>query len=161
MCQKQVSRAGTSIITWLCGFWRKLHQFYHSSGLNWATYARCQEILRVTRASACHHTLYGNYWHRLLEIPAIICVKNNITTFNYVCRSFVNMFYCGRNRKNEFKHADMKGVRLRVTSTASLADGHCEATIPVVKGTTWRNNWSSTRNGSRFEHDNRLLSGEY
>ena len=22
------------IITWLCGFWRKLHQFYHSSGLN-------------------------------------------------------------------------------------------------------------------------------
>ena len=25
-------------------------------------------------------------------------------------------------------------VGLRVTSTASLADGHCEATIPVVKG---------------------------
>ena len=31
----------------------------------------------------------------------------------------------------------------------------------ILRGTTWRNNGSSTRNGSRFEHDNRLLSGEY
>ena len=87
-------------------FGGKLHQFYHSSGLNKATYARCQEISCVTRASA----LNDNHWHRLLEIPAIIGVKSNITIFNYVCRFFVNMFYCGRNRFNEFKHADMKGV---------------------------------------------------
>ena len=38
-------------------FGGELHQFYHSSGLNSATYARCQEILCVTRASACHHAL--------------------------------------------------------------------------------------------------------
>ena len=92
-------------------FGGKLHQFYHSSGLNWATYARCQEISCVTRASACHHTLNGNHWHRLLEILAIIGVTSNITTLNYVCKFFVNMFYCGRNRKNEFKHADMIGVK--------------------------------------------------
>ena len=70
-----------------------------------------KEISCVTRAIACHHTLNVNHWHRLLEIPAIIGVTSNITTFNYVCRFFVNMFYCGRNRKNEFKHAGMKGVR--------------------------------------------------
>ena len=28
----------------------------------------------------------------LLEIPAIVGVKSNITTFNYVCRLIVNMF---------------------------------------------------------------------
>ena len=33
-----------------------------------------------------------------------------------------------------FKHTDIKGVRQRLTSTASLDDGYCEATIPVVKG---------------------------
>ena len=65
---------------------------------------------RVTRPSACHHTLNGNHWHCLLEIPAIIGVTSNIKTFNYVSRSFVNMFSCGRSRKNEFKHVDMKGV---------------------------------------------------
>ena len=71
-------------------FGGKLHQFYHNSGLNWATYARCQEISCVTRASACHRTLNGNHWHCLLEIPAIIGVTSNITTFYYVCRYFVN-----------------------------------------------------------------------
>ena len=72
-------------------FGGKLHQFYHSSGLNWATYARCQEMSCVTRASACHHTLNDKHWHRLLEIPAIFGVKSNITIFNYVCRFFVNI----------------------------------------------------------------------
>ena len=36
--------------------------------------------------------LCGNYIS-LLEIPAIIGVKSNITIFNYVCRFFVNMFH--------------------------------------------------------------------
>ena len=97
-------------------------------------YAQCQEISCVTRESVCHQTLNDNHWHRLLEIPAIICVKSNITTFNYVCRFFVNMFYCSRNHFNEFKHVDMKDVRWHITSAASLDDGNCEATIPVVKG---------------------------
>ena len=76
-------------------------------------YAKCVVVGRSARASTCHHTLNGNHWNRLLEIPAIIGVPSNITTFNYICRFFVpvNMFYCGRNRKIEFKHADMKGVR--------------------------------------------------
>ena len=133
-------------------FGGKLQQFYHSSVPNYATYAWCQEISCVTRASACHHALNGNHWHRLLEIPAIIGVKSNITTFNYVCRFCVNMFYCGRNRFNEFKHADMKGVRYRVTSAASLDDGIVRLQFPSLRGTTWRNNGRSAWNGSRFEH---------
>ena len=65
-------------------FGGKLPQFYHSSGLNSATDARRQEISFVTRASTFHHTLNDNHWLRLLEIPAIIGVKSNITTFSYV-----------------------------------------------------------------------------
>ena len=34
--------------------------FFHSSGLNWATYARCQVISCVTKASVCHHTFNVN-----------------------------------------------------------------------------------------------------
>ena len=47
------------------------------------------------------------------------------------------MFYCGRVAFTVFKHADIKGVKQRLTSTASLDDGYYEATIPV---------------GSRFEY---------
>ena len=71
------------------------------------------------------------------------------------------MLYCGGNRFKDFKHADMKGVKLRIKSAASLDDGNYEAKIPVVKGNTWRNNGSSTRNAYRFEHDIRILNGEY
>ena len=44
------------------------------------------------------------------------------------------MFYFGMVAFTEFKHADIKGVRQRLTSTAPLDDGYCEATIPVDKG---------------------------
>ena len=60
--------------------------FFHSSGLTWATYAQCHVIPFVTKASLCHHTLNTNHWHRLWVIPAIPGAKGNITTFNYVCR---------------------------------------------------------------------------
>ena len=83
---------------------------------------------------ACHHTLPANHWHCLWEIPPIIAVKSNVTTFLQVLRFVVNMFYCGRVAFTVFKHADIKGVRQRITSTTSLDDGYCEATIPVVKG---------------------------
>ena len=46
----------------------------------------------------------------------------------------VSMFYCGRIIFNGFKQADIKSVMLRVTSAASLDDGHYEETIPAVKG---------------------------
>ena len=62
-----------------------------------------------------------------------LCVKCNITTFNYVCRFIVNMFYCDRILFNGFKHAAIKGVRQHFMSTASLEDGHCGTTIPAVQ----------------------------
>ena len=43
------------------------------------------------------------------------------------------MFYCGRIAFAIFKYANIKGVRQRLTSTASLDGGYCDATIPVVK----------------------------
>ena len=86
------------------------------------------------KASACHHTLHANHWHCLWKFPPIIAVKSNVTTFIQVLRFVVNMFYCGRVTFIIFKHADTKGVRQCLMSTASLDDGYCEATIPVVKG---------------------------
>ena len=44
------------------------------------------------------------------------------------------MFYCGMVAFILFKYAEIKGVGQRLTSTASLDDGYCEATITVVKG---------------------------
>ena len=72
------------------------------------------------------YLLNANHWHRLWEIPAITGVKSNITTFNYISRLIVNIFYCSRIIFNGFKHADIKGVGWRVTSAAFFADGHCE-----------------------------------
>ena len=46
-----------------------------------------------------------------LDIPAITGVKSNITTFNYVCKFIVNMFYCGKILFNKLKNADIKGVK--------------------------------------------------
>ena len=87
----------------------------------------------VTKASACHHTLHANHWHCLWKFPRIVAVKSNVTTFIQVLRFVVNMFYYGRVAFTVFKHADIKGVRQRLTNTASLDDGYSEATIPVVK----------------------------
>ena len=51
-----------------------------------------------------------------------------------VLRFVVNMFCCGRFAFTVFKHADIKGVRQRLTITASLGDGYCEVTLSVVIG---------------------------
>ena len=82
----------------------------------------------------CHHTLHANHWHCLWKIPPIIAVKSNVTTFIQILRFIVNMFYCVKVSFTVFKHNVIKGVRQRLTSTASLDDGNCEVTIPIVKG---------------------------
>ena len=123
---------------------------FHDSGLNWATYARCQVISCVTKASACHHTLHANHWHCLWKIPPIVAVKSNVTTSIQVLRFVVNMFYCGMVASTVFKYADIQGVRQRLTSTASLDEVRWQ--FPSLRGTTWRNNGRSAWNGSRFEH---------
>ena len=115
-------------------FGAKWYHFFHSSGLYLATYARRQVISCVTKASACHHIIHANHRHCLWKIPLIIAIQSNVTTFIKVLRFVVNMFYCGWVTFTVFKQADIKGVRQRLTSTASLDDGYCEATIPVVKG---------------------------
>ena len=44
------------------------------------------------------------------------------------------MFDCSRVAFAVIKHADIKGVRQHLTSTASLDNGYCEVTIPIIKG---------------------------
>ena len=73
-------------------FGRKWHQFFHSGGLNYATYARCQVMSCVTKVGVCHHSLHANHRHHSYEILAVTGVKCNITTFNNVCRLIVNIF---------------------------------------------------------------------
>ena len=133
-----------AVVTWRCGFWQEMTSNFHSSGLNKDSYARLQVIAWVT--NACHLILNANHWHCLWDIPAIIGIKSNITTFNYVCRFIVNTFYCGRILFKGLKDTNM------VWGCASRAQ-------PPF--TAWRNSGSRTRNASRFEHYFRVLRGEY
>ena len=119
------------IITWLCWFWLGNYiSFTIAAGL----IGLHMPSVNTTRASACHLALNDNHWHRLLEIPAITRVKSYTTIFNYVCKFFVNMFYCGRTRFNEFNHTDMKdmccavNVPLPLTDTVQLpVNGPCKS----------------------------------
>ena len=77
----------------------------------WMLLRSTKIFLCVTKAKVCTDTLNVNHCHRLWEIPAIIGIKRNTTTFDYVCRLILNMFYCARGRLNEFNHADVKDVR--------------------------------------------------
>ena len=69
-----------------------------------------------------------------MEDSTNYCCQNNVTTFIQVLRFVVNMFYCGTVAFTIFKHTNIKGIRQRLTSIASLHNGYCEATISVVKG---------------------------
>ena len=132
-------------------FGAKWHQYFDGSWLNKATYARRLAISCVRKASACHHTLHANLWHCLWKILPIIAVKKQRRNFHSSYQIRCYMFYCGRIAFTVFKHADIKGMRQRLTSIASLDDGDCGATNPVGKGhhvTCGRSAW----NGSRSEH---------
>ena len=111
---------------------------YSAQILICVTYARRQVISCVMKASTCHLTLHAKHWHFLWKIPQIIAVKSNVTTFIQVPRFVVNMFCCGRVAFTVFKHTDIKGVRQRLTSAASLDDGYCEATSLTDTGATRR-----------------------
>ena len=75
------------------------------------------------------------------------CQKQRL---NFHSSSQIHCKYCDGVAFTVFQHASIKGVRQRFTSTASLEDGYCEVTIPIIN--TWRNNGSSAWNGSRFKH---------
>ena len=138
--------------------------FYFLVGIHLikATYVRRQLILCVTKASACHHTLYANHRDCLWKIPPIIAGKGNATTFIQVLRFSVNMFYFGRVALTVvLKHADIKGVRQRLTSTMFLDDGYCEATIPVVKWHHVRQQWERRMKRLSLRAHTHLLRGDY
>ena len=134
-------------------------------GLNIKTYhatplvhmpARRQVISRVTQASACHHTVHANHWHRLWEIPPIIAVKSNAKIVNLVFRFVVSMFHCFI--------VVLQDLNTPIDYRCDVA--RHEHSFPwrrVLWGDNfpWRNNGRSAWNGSGFEHYFRLLRGEY
>ena len=138
--------------------------FYFLVGIHLikATYVRRQVILCVTKASACHYTLHANHWVCLWQIPPIIAGKGNATTFIQVLRFGVNMFFfCGRVALTVLKHADIKGVRQRLTSTMFLDDGYCEATIPVLKWHHVTQQWERRMKRLSLRAHIHLLRGDY
>ena len=140
------------IITWLCGFWRKMTLIFPGSGLNWATYARRQVILCVTKASACHHTLHPNHWHCLWKIPPNIAVESNITTFIKVLRFIVNVFIVVGLFSPYWNTPILQAWGSTSQAQHPLATGIERRQFPSLRGTTWCNNGRSAWNGSRFEH---------
>ena len=112
----------------------------------------------VTKASACHHTpiLTTGAVYRKFHRSSVS--KTNLTTIQQFHRVIADSCYCVTIILTAFKHFDMKASRYRVTSTASLDNGIVRQQFHVA---TWRNNGSSTRNGSRFDVDDRHLSGKY
>ena len=55
----------------------------------------------------------------------------------------------------------LKGWIRASRAQCSLTAGIVRRQFPSLRGTLWRSNGSSTRNGSRFGHDIRILSGKY
>ena len=100
-------------------------------------------------------------WHCFWKIPPIIAVKSSVTASIQVLRFVVDMFYCGRVAFTVFKHADIKGLRQRLTTTASLDDGYCEATSPVVKGHHVTKQWEDRVKRLSLRAHMRLLRGDY
>ena len=70
----------------------------------------------------------------LMEVSTNYCCQKQRHNFHSSSQIRCEYVYCGRVAFTVFKHADIKGVRQCLTSTASLDDGYCEATIPVVMG---------------------------
>ena len=114
----------------------------------------CNEGERASPYSPCHSPtlVIGNY---------IIGVKNNIKTFNYICRLIVNMFYCGRIILIVFNTHISKVWGSASRAQRPLPTGIVRRQFPLLTGTMWRNNAGSTRNGSGFEHHIRILNGWY
>ena len=95
-----------------------------------------------------------------LEILAIIAVKSSNATFNDICRSIENMFYCDRIILAVLSTPISKVWGSVLRKQRPLPTGIVRWQFPSSRGTTWRNNGSSTRNGSRFQHHIRIFITE-
>ena len=137
--------------TWQHDYWCfgvTWHQFLNGIVL---TYVWPQVISCETKASACDHTLHANYWRGFWVILAILAVKSTPESLR-IC--FI---------LTEFSSMDLNAPIIKVWGRAPRAQRPLMTgnVTPVVRSTTWRNNDSSTRNGSRFEYRIRILRGKY
>ena len=63
-----------------------------------------------------------------MEVSTNHCCQKQRHNFQSSSQIRVNVFYCSKVDLIVFKHADIKGVRQHLMSTASLTDdGYCEA----------------------------------
>ena len=142
----------------MCGFlWEMTSIFSIVSGLG--RLRMRQGIACVRKVGAWHNTLPATHRYYFSETPWPIDIKMNNISLNEF-RIFI--FHCGRIAFIAFNLLDLGDLRKRITRSATLGDGYCEAAIPSLTGTTWRNNGSSTwNNGSRFEYHIPIPGAEY
>ena len=151
---------GLSLGSWQTSLGLGSMSRYSAQILTCIPYALWQVISCVTNASACHQSpcqsqtpFITNSTHHWCQI--------NITTLNYVCKLIIKSCILV-----EFHFADLNTPISRVWGSASrahrpLLQGIVRRQCPRLRGTTWRNDGSSMRNCSRFEHHIRIINGEY
>ena len=115
----------------------------------------------VTKASACRHTpllttgaVYRKF-HRSSVSKTTWQLSSNSTESSPI-RVIVSELSWSHLNTLIWKVQGIASQAQRPLTTA-LWDNN----FPSPRGATWRNNGSSTRNGSRFDLDDRHLSGEY
>ena len=82
-----------------------------------------QLILCVRNMSVCYHTLYADHWHSFVWFHKSLVSKqhHNCQSCLQICCRYVLLWY---NCFAAFKHANVKALRKRATSTTSLDDGN-------------------------------------
>ena len=108
------------------------------------TYVRCKVIPCVRKAGAWHNKIHTSHGHIFTEIRCIINVKMSSTAFSEIGKFIVNMFHCG------IFFGGFKSQILVISG--SLTTDILKQQFTSLRGTTWRNNGSSIRNGYCFEH---------
>ena len=150
-----------TIITWLCDILALVWHFGPACVTFRPGLCDILALSCVTKASACHHTpilttgaVYRKF-HRSSVSKTTKQLSSNSTESSPI-RVIVSELSWPHLNTSIWK---VQGIASRAQSplTTALWDNN----FPSPRGATWRNNGSSTRNGSRFDLDDRHLSGEY
>ena len=151
----------SGIITWLCDILALVWHFGPACVTFRPGLCDILALSCVTKASACHHTpilttgaVYRKF-HRSSVSKTTWQLSSNSTESSPI-RVIVSELSWLHLNTSIWK---VQGIASRAQRplTTALWDNN----FPSLRGATWRNNGSSTWNGSRFDLDDRHLGGEY
>ena len=151
----------SQIITWLCDILALVWHFGPACVTFRPGFCDILALSCVTKACACHHTpilttgaVYRKF-HRSWVSKTTQQLSSNSTESSPI-HVFVSELSWPNLNTSIWK---VQGIASRAQRplTTALWDNN----FPSLRGAPWRNNGSSTRNGSRFDLDDRHLSGEY